>query len=90
MEATDGDTVLRTIFSTNNEIGRLSRRRGDLRDSLVELQMEVNLVTVQVKRGRFPNAREAFGKVDETFGRIGRSRAESHKEFIERQGAETN
>lgn len=85
----DSQAILKAIFAANNEIGRLSRARGDLRDSLVGLQAEVNLVTVRVKSGTFAGAREAFMAVEKTFGRIASSRA-SGKEFIERRGPETN
>jgi hypothetical protein len=84
------DGVLRAIFAANNEIGRLSRTGGDLRESLFELQTNLNLVTIQVKRGRFSEARESLRKVDETFGLMSRPRVGSQKEFIERRGAETN
>ena len=90
LQRKSADAVLRAIFSTNNEIGRLSRTSGYLRNSLVELQRDVNLVTAQVKRDRFPEAREAFREVDEAYGRIGRSRGASQKEFIERGGPETD
>ncbi len=90
LESGSGQKVLRAIFSTNNEIGRLARTRRELRDSLVELQTKLNLVTAQVKRDRFREARDAFAEVERTFGRVATSGSVPQKEFIERRGPETN
>jgi hypothetical protein len=83
--------TLRAIFAVNNELGRLARDDASLRPALVGLQMHLNLVTTEVKRGRTAGASGAFKEAEEAFGLIKKDydARKSQKEFISRRGQET-
>ncbi len=89
--STGAQATLRAIFAVNNELGRLARDDASLRPALVGLQMHLNLVTTEVKRGRAAAARSAFKEAVEVFGLIKKDHGapKSQKEFISRRGQET-
>jgi ATP/maltotriose-dependent transcriptional regulator MalT len=83
--------ALRTVFAVNNELGRLARDDASLRPALVGLQLYLNVVTTQVKRGRVTAARDAFREAEEVF-RLVKNESDARiaqKEFISRRGHET-
>lgn len=82
--------VLRSMFSVNNELGRLAREDDSVRGALTELQLRLNLVTIEVKRGRPTEARDAFRQAENAFSVIEQdaSARELQKEFISRTGRE--
>ena len=84
--------ALRGIFNVNNELGRLARSEAPLSKALIELQAHVNLVTVEVKRGRPTEAREALRLAAEKFSSIKENfdARRSQKEFISNGGLETH
>jgi len=59
--AKKGDkAVLEKIFALNNEIGWAYRNFASLEQGLFEFQTNVNLITMNVKRGEWSRAREAL------------------------------
>lgn len=65
--------ALKDVFRVNREIGRLAMDFGWMRPVLREVQLEVNLVTVDVKRGRTEEARERVAKVSSSLERAARA-----------------
>jgi len=55
--------VLRDIFRLNHEIGRLAREFPTIAQALREMQLDVNSVTIEIKRDDREQARTAFGRV---------------------------
>jgi hypothetical protein len=86
------DVALRSIFIVNNELGRLARQDSSLRGALTQLQLRLNLVTIEVKRGRPTEARDAFRQAEKAFGLVAEdiSARKFEKEFISRAGRETH
>jgi hypothetical protein len=70
-DATQKHAVLRDVFRVNHEMGRIAREFPSMGPALRDLQTEVNFVTIQVKRGGFDEAREGFGRVVASLGRVG-------------------
>jgi hypothetical protein len=66
----DNQMTLQAIFRTNNELGRVAREDPSLRPALVELQLRLNSVTVELKRGRRATAWENFLEAEERFGQL--------------------
>jgi hypothetical protein len=57
---TSKDSVLRAIFSLNNEIGKLARLKPGKLGTLKMLQAYVNAITVAVKGGEARPVRESL------------------------------
>jgi hypothetical protein len=55
--------VLKDVFRVNHEIGRIAREFSSMEPALRDMQLEVNFVTIQVKRGGLDQAREGYGRV---------------------------
>ena len=55
--------VLKDVFRVNHEIGRIAREFSSVELALRDMQLEVNFVTIQVKRGGLDQAREGYGRV---------------------------
>jgi hypothetical protein len=72
-EGTGKQDALKGIFRVNREIGRLSMEFGRMRPVLRELQLEVNLVTIDIKRGRTEAAKERATKVSTALERVRRA-----------------
>jgi len=56
----DGKSVFGRIFQVNNEIGRAVRDSPPLRHALLELQANVNAITVSLKAGDSSRALDAL------------------------------
>jgi hypothetical protein len=62
--------VLKDVFVVNNEIGRIAREFSSIEPALRDMQLEVNFVTIQVKRGDLDQAREGYGRVAASLDRV--------------------
>jgi hypothetical protein len=62
--------VLRDVFMVNNEIGRIARQFSSMEPALRDMQLEVNFVTIQIKRGGLDQAREGYGRVVASLDKI--------------------
>jgi hypothetical protein len=67
-------SVLGKVFAVNNEIGRAVREHPPMKRALLELQLNVNAITVSIKAGDAPRAARAleaslrsFSKLKEEF-----------------------
>ncbi len=55
--------TLRGIFRMNHEIGRIAREFPSITPALREMQLDVNFVTIRVKRDEPEEARAGFERV---------------------------
>ena len=62
--------ALKDVFRINQEIGRIARSLDWMAPALRDMQLEVNLTTIQIKNGRSGSAREAFAKVSSSFAKV--------------------
>ncbi len=62
--------ILRDVFRMNHEMGRMARGFPALAPSLREMQLEVNSMTVHIKREERGSARVALEKVTSCLGRV--------------------
>lgn len=62
--------VLRGIFRIDDEIGRAARGFPPLEPALREMQLEVNSMTMAIKRNRLDAASEAFVRVESCLERV--------------------
>jgi len=69
-DETQKHAVLRDVFRVNHEMGRIAREFPSMGPALRDLQMEVNFVTIQVKRAGFDQAREGFARVVASLERV--------------------
>ena len=74
--------VFRKIFQVNNEIGKAARRHPKLRQGLLDLQSNVNVITVSLKAGDESRAREAIRASLLSFGKIGEGRPAPKKKNL--------
>jgi hypothetical protein len=69
----DGSTkqaTLKEIFGINNEIGRMAREFPSMGPALREMQLEVNFVTIQVKRSELNLARDGLERVTSSLAKL--------------------
>ncbi|MDA4113145.1 MAG: hypothetical protein OK474_03775 [Thaumarchaeota archaeon] len=62
-DAMQKQAVLKDVFRVNHEIGRIAREFPSMGPVLRDMQLEVNFVTIQTKRGGLGQAREGYGRV---------------------------
>ncbi|MGA2664287.1 MAG: hypothetical protein ABSF83_05020 [Nitrososphaerales archaeon] len=58
------------VFWIDDEIGRAARGCPPLEPALRAMQLEVNSMTIAIKRDRLDAAREAFGRVESCLERV--------------------
>jgi len=62
--------MLRGIFRINHEIGRIAREFPSIAPALREMQLEVNFVTIRVKRDEPEEARAGFERVESRLRKV--------------------
>jgi hypothetical protein len=77
--------VLKDVFRLNREIGRMASDFPRMRPVLREMQLEVNLTTMEVKRGRSQAAKQAAARVATSLERV-RAALASGQRTISSQG----
>jgi hypothetical protein len=84
--------ALRAVFAVNNELGRLARGDESLRSALIEVQSLLNLVTIELKRGRPADALEAYERANRSLGVVEKEKVtrRPQKEFISSAGYENH
>jgi hypothetical protein len=75
----DDGSVFSKIFDVNNEIGRAVRQQPALRQALLELQSNINVITVSLKAGDASRARDALRASLLSFRKLQEARASPKK-----------
>jgi len=61
---------LKDVFRMNHEMGRIAREFPALAPRLREMQLEVNSMTIQIKRDEWEGARAAFARVSSCLQKV--------------------
>lgn len=67
--------ALKDVFRLNHEIGRMARESPSLAPALREMQLEINYVTIHIKRNELDAARDGFERVAAALGKVRAARA---------------
>jgi hypothetical protein len=62
--------VLKDVFRINHEMGRIAREFPTLAPGLREMQLEVNSMTIQIKREEVEGAMAAFARVSSCLRKV--------------------
>jgi hypothetical protein len=80
VDATQKQAVLKDVFRVNNEIGRIAREFPSIESALRDMQVEVNFVTIQAKRGGLDQAREGYGRVVASLDKVRDARTRASRD----------
>jgi hypothetical protein len=80
MDATQKQVVLKDVFRVNHEIGKIAREFPFMEPALRDMQLEVNFVTIQAKRGGMGQATEGYRRVVASLDRVRSARTEASRD----------
>jgi hypothetical protein len=62
--------VLKEVFRLNHAMGRMARESPSLGPALRDIQLEVNFMTIHIKRNELDLAKERFGRLASRLGDV--------------------